>query len=122
MKQPRIEKTKKGIIKTTVVLAIDPGPVESGYVLWNGKKILDMGKITNGKMINVIYVADDPTLDVVAVEMVASYGMAVGATVFETCVWIGRFVEATQIMGYNDVVIFRKDVKIQVAEILWIYK
>jgi hypothetical protein len=41
--------------------------------------------------------------------MIASYGMAVGASTFETCVWIGRFIEVARV----DVeLIFRKDIKL----------
>jgi hypothetical protein len=44
-----------------------------------------------------------------AVEMIASYGMPVGREVFETCLWIGRFIEA---WGRQYQLIYRKDVKI----------
>lgn len=43
-----------------------------------------------------------------AIEMVASYGMAVGKDVFETCVWIGRFVQAYPGRTHW---VYRKDVK-----------
>ena len=78
----------------SIILAIDPGPTESGYVVYDGR-------------VRVANVIDTPSLlglvhdfttyghlgwraDVVAIEMIASYGMAVGREVFETCVWIGR--------------------------------
>ena len=47
-----------------------------------------------------------------AIEMIASYGMAVGKEVFETCVLIGRIVEAwTHRQGQHRLV-YRRDVKL----------
>jgi hypothetical protein len=72
------------------VLAIDPGNVESAYLLLEDETILSFAKLPNADMRRVLDTSrGDGTL--LAVEMIASYGMAVGATVFDTCVWIGRF-------------------------------
>lgn len=47
-----------------------------------------------------------------AIEMIASYGMAVGSEVFDTCIWIGRFIQAWN-GPYTQV--FRKDVKMHLC-------
>lgn len=78
-----------------ILLAIDPGNKQSGYVLVeviDGKidRVLDKGKVSNRELLDIIELRCMEITDV-AIEMVASYGMAVGATVFDTCVWIGRF-------------------------------
>jgi hypothetical protein len=55
---------------------------------------------------------------VLAIEMVASYGMAVGATVFETCVWSGRFIERWLVSDKRrpePVRVHRKEVKIHLC-------
>jgi hypothetical protein len=73
------------------VFAIDPGPVESAYVIWDGTRILDKGKVPSESILPLI---DMHATDCrIVCEMIACYGMAVGAEVFETCVWIGRFLE-----------------------------
>jgi hypothetical protein len=77
-----------------IVLAIDPGPVESGYVLWNGTEVKESGHIPNGDLRYKMGLDYGILPGAVVIEMVASYGMAVGASVFETCVAIGRFQEA----------------------------
>jgi hypothetical protein len=48
----------------------------------------------------------------IAIEMIASYGMAVGADVFQTCVEIGRFVE---VAGEHVSLVFRRDVKMHLC-------
>lgn len=72
--------------------AIDPGPVESAYVIWDGVSILEKGKVPNLTLLSLI--GSHGLRSRFVCEMIASYGMAVGAEVFETCIWIGRFVEA----------------------------
>jgi len=75
----------------STLLAIDPGPAESAYVLWDGSRILDKGKVPVGAI--DWYLIRDSQADRVAIEMIASYGMPVGKEVFETCLWIGRYIE-----------------------------
>lgn len=83
------------------VIAIDPGSGESGYVIVEKDtyRVLDKGKKSNeevlGILIRTLFEASESLEDMpeVAIEMVASYGMPVGKEVFETCVWIGRFIE-----------------------------
>ncbi len=77
-----------------IILGIDPGNVESAFVLWDSiNQIIEFAKIDNNISIitrNGVFVDVDQT----CIEMIASYGMPVGKTVFDTCVWIGRFYQA----------------------------
>ena len=76
------------------ILSIDPGPTESAYVILDPANMnpIVFAKIPNEQLLDSLREAF--YVDSVVIEMVASYGMAVGAEVFETCVWIGRFHEA----------------------------
>jgi hypothetical protein len=73
-----------------VLLAIDPGPEQSAYVLYRDGELVDFGKVTNDTLLALLL---QTTATSLAIEMIASYGMPVGADVFQTCVWIGRFIE-----------------------------
>ena len=55
--------------------------------------------------------------DALAIEMVASYGMAVGASVFETCVWAGRFIERWSAVSAAGSVtqVYRREVKLHIC-------
>jgi len=94
------------------ILAIDPGNIESAFVVYEDGKIFDKGKLANELLLGKILRDDflsDKSNDHLAIEMVACYGMAVGKTVFDTCVWIGRFIQA---WNKSYIQIYRRDVKI----------
>ena len=97
------------------ILAIDPGNTESGWCLIRREdyRPLRFGKVPNAELLSLIS-AGDIEPDAVAIEMVASYGMAVGREVFETCVWIGRFwQESIEYLGGVPVeLIYRIDEKL----------
>ena len=53
--------------------------------------------------------------DKVIIEMIASYGMAVGKEVFDTCVWIGRFKQISESQDIEVEYIYRKDEKMNIC-------
>lgn len=79
-----------------MILAIDPGNIESAYVVLDENlKPIRFGKINNFELLNMARNGEFKNCDHVAIEMIANMGMsAVGATLFDTCVWVGRFWEA----------------------------
>lgn len=99
------------------ILAIDPGNTHSGFAVIRMPdfKLLDFGKVENDKLMDIIALCSDH-VDAAAIEMVASYGMAVGRDVFETCVWIGRFQQALIFYGQGNInFIYRKDEKLRLC-------
>lgn len=81
-----------------VVLAIDPGPTRSAWLVLNPATggIRMFGIYDNPQLLASL--RDDLSADVsdVVIEKVESFGMAVGAEVFETVFWSGRFAEAAE--------------------------
>ncbi|MBA2741479.1 MAG: hypothetical protein H0U46_05655 [Actinobacteria bacterium] len=76
-----------------MVIAIDPGPARSAYVLYEYdlRVVTAHGILPNDTLARGIVGRERG--HACAIEMIASYGMAVGAEVFETVYWIGRFAE-----------------------------
>jgi len=104
-----------------MILAVDPGSAESAYVMLDESlNPIEFGKFSNEnvktemrRLLKHYYTPDKPIG--VAIEMVASYGMSVGATVFDTCVWVGRFTEMAEQCGRIAQYIYRKDEKMNLC-------
>ncbi len=93
------------------MIAIDPGTTESAFVLYEDGKIVSSGKVENNILLTLLS-GYRSSQSVLAIEMIASYGMTVGQEVFETCVWIGRFTQLWQGVVTR---LYRRDVKLHLC-------
>jgi hypothetical protein len=102
-----------------LILAIDPGSVESAYVVLDENlKPVEFGKWENHRLAFCLTdIIIEHKIKYVAIEMIASYGMAVGESVFNTCVWVGRLTERAHSNTKIDnlTYIYRKDEKMNLC-------
>ena len=102
-----------------MIISIDPGCLDSAYVVMEADyKPVEFGKVKNEEIFTILLAnkfeyRSNPKI--LVIEQIASYGMAVGAEVFETCVWSGRFWEFALANDYKVDRLYRKDVKINLC-------
>lgn len=82
----------------TIVMGVDPGPLESAYVLWDGEHIVEQADAKNEDILEALR---DPGRsfnivppNVVAIEQIRGFGVMASDALFDTCWYSGRFYEA----------------------------
>ena len=95
------------------LLAIDPGNAQSAFTVLDldTRRPIAFAKTMNEALLDTI---ESGTFDyqTVLIEMVASYGMPVGREVFDTCVWIGRYLQTAINQGADVHLVTRLQVKL----------
>lgn len=78
-----------------LVTGIDPGTTHSGWVTLSGEDVVDVGydenEVLASKIRDMKFAGH-----VIGIEMIASYGMPAGESLFETVYWIGVFDECSK--------------------------
>jgi hypothetical protein len=72
----------------TVVLAIDPGPIQSGIARFDGERVLFAGVLPNEDVLKIV--ADDRS-DLLAIEKFMASGQSLGNESLDTVRWEERF-------------------------------
>ena len=83
-----------------MILSIDPGTKQSGWVLFDGTRVRDSGTDENDAVLDIIrlyggYIAaglHEPVT--LAIERFEARGMPLGDDSLETLIWTGRFIQA----------------------------
>jgi hypothetical protein len=107
-----------------ISVGIDPGTEHSGMVVFDDiyKKVLLSVDVENNKLLDFLHgdstcLADGTFFNVLSIddffiETIEAMGLMVGKSTFETCIWIGRYIEAYEhITGKKSVRVSRGDEK-----------
>ena len=96
------------------VLGLDPGPEQTAMAWFNGSTVGGRGIVPNASVLDALSIPPHGKTTICC-EDIASYGMAVGASVFETCRWIGRFWQVAEQSGHKFNRVFRRDIKLHLC-------
>lgn len=79
-----------------IIASVDPGTCASGFVAMEvpSFKMIALEILDNEVLLDRLRVLNRDDFQTLVIERVASYGMAVGESVFQTCFWTGRMIEA----------------------------
>jgi hypothetical protein len=106
-----------------IILAIDPGTTQSGSCVWDGKNIINVGKVGHEEIIGLIgycrYKKDTGEDVYLYYEKLRAQGQRVGNETFDTLEWCGQYVMYARMLGLTLTGIHRKDL---VAHYPIIYK
>lgn len=94
-----------------MILAIDPGNIQSAYVIWAADNVSIAEKVSN-KEVKQMIVANRLYIESVVIEGVAHFGMPVGKEVFETCYFIGQLQQLCESVGRPYCMVMRREVKL----------
>ena len=89
-----------------IILAIDPGSKQSGWVRWDTSRNVVLGASISPNSDVRTMVSQCIGREEVAIEVIRGYGIVAGDDTFDTCIWIGRFDP-----DENAMLIPRKDIK-----------
>lgn len=95
-----------------LIVGIDPGTTQSALVsVDETSRPTEARIVPNEEALLLLRSGLIGQSSIAYVEMIASYGMPVGREVFETVVWIGRFIEAWESRGGTIHKLYRSEVK-----------
>lgn len=74
-----------------LILALDPGTTQTGWVLFDGQRVRDSGTMPNAEVIEGLRITP---ADLLAIERFEARGMPMAEDSIETVIWTGRFQQA----------------------------
>jgi len=102
-----------------IVLSLDPGNIESAFILWDGDKeiMLNKDKIPNIELKSKLFELTKQ-VEIVLIEYISSYHMPVGQSIFDVACWCGIFKEICESYDVKVKFVFRPSIKMHHAHAL----